>query len=141
MSPEINFTNPEDGEAHKVLGSLVDKINDSANQVAIAKFGEKALLNPSRIEVSPNLVVDEITFIVRAWHETEGYPAGVVQLHDFTFTMLLGEVDCYMAVDDGSKYALTPREAVTLNTLGNGVMADVIKSLYINRDDRDEGYN
>jgi hypothetical protein len=89
-------------------------INDGIHN----RYGENGIPNPSDVEISP-VLIDEPTFVVRAWHETGGVASrGRLQAHDFSFTLTLGKEDMFLKTEDKRQYRLTTREALFFMQVG-----------------------
>ncbi|MEX0668139.1 MAG: hypothetical protein WD061_00145 [Candidatus Saccharimonadales bacterium] len=114
MKPEISFTDPETSVTEEDLGQLVDKLVDIADDVAVGKFGEKALRNPTDIELSLEIMFEEPVYIVRCWHQTNSETPAIMQSHDFSFKLSIDGEDGFIDVEDLAKYKITTRETLLL---------------------------
>lgn len=112
---DIRFVGPEYDGAEKELRELAGKITTITDDMAVNKFGETALKNPTDIEISPVLTVDEPVLVINAWHGTgSSEDPGRFQVHDFILKTRLEGENVYLETEDGRLYPVSTRETLLL---------------------------
>lgn len=116
---DIRFSGPEYDGAEEQLGDFAEKLIGIVNDVAIKKFGETALRNPSDIEIVP-AILGEPLYVVTAWHEQgEGEAKERHQYHDFSFKVVLDGDDALIETEEAATYPVNTRETLLLAKLAN----------------------
>jgi hypothetical protein len=118
---EITFAGPEYTGFEEGLGGLRDKLLDAANNEALDKQDYEKCKNPTDIKILPVKTLDEMRFMVSAYHTTASTSgeAAIFRNYDFSFTYSVEGEDAYLRTDTERAYPLTARELVLLMSLGN----------------------
>jgi hypothetical protein len=118
---KISFAGAEYTGFEKELGGLRDKLLDAANNEASDKQDYEKCKNPTDIKILPVLTLDEIRFMVSAYHTTASTSgeAGIFRNYDFSFTYSVEGENAYLRTDTERAYPLTARELVLLMSVGN----------------------
>lgn len=125
---EIRFVGDEFDGAERELHGLADKLVDIANDVAVNRLGDSALMDPTDIEVRPDFF-EVPKFFVVAWHESSGdTQRGRLQVHDFVLVPRLSGEDFCLTTEDGHEYIVTTREAFVLLGLANVAIMNAMLS-------------
>lgn len=116
---EVRFVGEEYDGIESMFGDLAGKLETIANDCAVSNYGESALLHPSVIKISPE-ILEKPVFFVSAWHETEGAKqSGRLQYNDFVLRMgLIGE-HAFLSTEDNKHYPLSTRETLLLSSVSN----------------------
>jgi hypothetical protein len=118
---EVSFIGPEFDGAEEELGGLTDKLQQTANNEALDKFGDGYLRNPTDLEVMPLNTLDGPRFLVRAVHSTQSPPgqSAIIQrsAHDFSFRLTRESDGPYIRTETERAYPLDRREYGVLKRL------------------------
>lgn len=137
MSRDLNFTG-EYGEAYEAFAEgstsstpepIVELVFDMVNDAREENLGELANLYPANVEVEPDIIDDEIVFLVGSWHEEaeaqEEDDIDPNDWHDFSFNVYTKDDDVILRTSFEEEYTLTTVQALALMTICQVVAGEV----------------
>lgn len=121
FEPDLGSLAPN--ELKETLGLLM-------NSVSINKNSEN-LQNPSCIALTPTVVVDEMRFIIQAWHETNGQAGskGVLAKSDSSFMIGYQKDILFIQNEEGISYPLDDESAVFIRNIAEKATRSYLDSL------------
>jgi hypothetical protein len=118
---EIKFIGPEFDGYEDELGNLNSKLQQTANNEALEKFGDGFMRNPSDMQIMPIKTLDGPRFFVKAFHSTqsaEGQSAVLVRsVHVFSFRLSRESGGSYLRTDTEHAYPLDRSEQGVLKRI------------------------
>lgn len=128
--PDVHFTNPCFSKIAELrgLGGIAAKLSAIGDDTARVQFGEHFFPKPTDVELTPYLNVDEVSIIMRMWHQTEDERAAVFQPHDTILRIALDGEDAYLKTEEGVQYLLTTREAIVLSEIAQHAVTHAISA-------------
>jgi hypothetical protein len=107
---EVKFIGPEFDGAEDELGDLNSKLQQTANNEALAKIGDGYMRDPSDMHIMPIKTLDGPRFFARAFHSTqsaEGQSAVLVRsVNVFSFRLSRESGGSYLRTDTEHSYPL-----------------------------------